>query len=61
MALAVNFIDRRGPSNEMRRQLQPKKAILAVYIAAKEVLPFLSLLTRQSASVLKQACHTCGK
>ena len=43
MALAVDVIDRRGPSNEIRRQLQPKKikVILAVYIAAKDVLPAL--------------------
>ena len=26
MAFAVDFIDRRGPSNEMRHQLKPKKA-----------------------------------
>ena len=25
MALAINVIDRRGPSNKMRHQLQPKK------------------------------------
>ena len=25
MALAVDVIDRHGPSNEMRRHLQPKK------------------------------------
>ena len=31
MALAINVIDRHGPSNEMRRQLQPKgNAVLAV-------------------------------
>ena len=42
MALAVNVINRRGPSNEMRRQLQPKKTnILAIYIAAEDILPAL--------------------
>ena len=48
MALAVDAIDRHGPSIEMRRQLQPKKTkvrlrILAVYIyvAAKDILPAL--------------------
>ena len=41
MALAVDVIDRRGPSKEMRRQLQPKKAVLVVYIAAKDVLAVL--------------------
>ena len=49
MALAV-VIDMRGPSNEMGRQLQPKKTkvrlyiyiyILAFYIAAKDVLAVL--------------------
>ena len=43
MALAVNVIDRHGPRNKMRRQLQPMKtkvceAALAIYIAAKDIL-----------------------
>ena len=41
----VLFIDRCGPSNEMRSQLQPKKkqgkAVLAINIAAKDILPVL--------------------
>ena len=44
MALAVDVIDRRGPSNETRCQLQPKKTkvnLLAIYIAAKDVLAVL--------------------
>ena len=46
MNLAVNVIDRRGPSNEMHCQLQLKKAkvrlhVLAIYIAVKDVLPTL--------------------
>ena len=41
MVLAVDVINRHGPSIEMRCQLQPKKAILAVHIAAKDVLPAL--------------------
>jgi len=43
MALAVDVIDRHGPSNKIRHQLQPKKteAILAVYIATKNALPAL--------------------
>ena len=46
MALAADVIDRSGPSNEMRCQLQLNKAevrlrILAVYIVAKDVLPVL--------------------
>ena len=42
MALAIDVIDRHDPSNEMHLQLQPKKkgkAVPAVYIAAKDVLP----------------------
>ena len=31
MAFAVDFIDRRGPSNKMRRQLQPKKTKARLY------------------------------
>ena len=47
MALAVDVIDRRGPSNKTRRQLQPKKTkaslyFIAVYIAAKDVLAVLN-------------------
>ena len=46
MALAVDVIYSRGLSNKMHRQLQPKKtkvrkAVLAVFIAAKDVLPAL--------------------
>ena len=36
MVLAIDVIDRRDPSNEMRRQLQPNKTNL--YTAAKDVL-----------------------
>ena len=56
MALALNVINRRGPSNEMRRQLNPKKdnikLYLAVYIATED-FTCPSLLKRRSASVLK--------
>ena len=31
MAFAIDVIDRRGPSNEMRRQLKPKKAKVRLY------------------------------
>ena len=59
MALAINIIDRRGPSNEMRHQLQPKKtkaydqgkATLAIYMQRRFSRP--TLLTRRSALVLK--------
>ena len=52
MALAVNAIDRRGPSNEMHCQLQLKKYKITlyypfIYVTAKDVLP-----ARRSASVL---------
>ena len=57
MALAIDIIDKRGPSNETHRQLQLKKTkvklyILAIHIATRHYSR-LSLLTRQSASVLK--------
>ena len=31
MARAIDFIDRRDPSSEMRRQLQPKKTTVRLY------------------------------
>ena len=31
MARAIDVIDRRDPSNEMRRQLQPKKTKIRLY------------------------------
>ena len=31
IALAVDFIDRRGPSNKMQHQLQPKKTKVRLY------------------------------
>ena len=31
MALAIDVIDRRDPSNEMRRQLQPKNTKVRLY------------------------------
>ena len=31
IALVVDVIDRRGPSNEIRRQLQPKKTKVRLY------------------------------
>ena len=57
MALAVNVIERRDPSNEMRRQLQPKNTKVRlyypfIYVAARR-FSHPSLLTRQSALVLK--------
>ena len=47
MALAIHVIDRCDPGNEMRHRLQPNKtkhqdsAVLALYIAAKDVLATL--------------------
>ena len=40
MALAADVIERRGYSNEMRYQSQPKKVVFAVYIVAKHVLHY---------------------
>ena len=37
MALAVDVINRRDPNNEIHCQLQPKKTVLFVYIAVKDV------------------------
>ena len=31
MAVAIDVIDRHGPSNEMQRQLQPKKTKVRLY------------------------------
>ena len=44
MALVIDVINRHAPSYEMRRQLQPEKTkvrlyILAFYIAAEDVTP----------------------
>ena len=43
MAFAVNIINRHGPNNEMRRQLNPKKAkvLLAFYLTTNDILPAL--------------------
>ena len=45
MAIAVDVIDRRDPSNEMRHQFSTAKeygkAVLSVHITAKGVLPAL--------------------
>ena len=57
MALAVDVIDRHAPSNEMCRQLQPKKLKVKNYIShlysSKRCFSHPSLLARLSASVLK--------
>ena len=56
MALAVDVIDRRGPSNEMRRLLKLKKTkvtcIIRVY-NSKRCFNHPQFLTRRAASVLK--------
>ena len=42
MAFAVNIINRHGPNNEMRRQLNSKKAkVLAFYLTTNDILPAL--------------------
>ena len=55
MALAIDFIDRRDPSNEKRRQLQPNKTkvIISSLYSSKRRLSRPSLQTRRSASILK--------
>ena len=55
MTLAVDVIDRWGPSNEMRRQLQPKKTkeIISHLYSSKRRFTHPPLLTRRSALVLK--------
>ena len=50
MALAIDVIDRRDPSNEMRRQLQPNKTNLS---SSKRRSSHPSLQMRRSALVLK--------
>ena len=44
MALAVDVIDRRRPSNKMHRQLQPKKTYITHLYSSKRVL--LTLQTK---------------
>ena len=57
MALAIDVIDRSGPSSKMCHQLHLMKnkvtLILSVYITAEGILPTLKSLTKQSALVLK--------
>ena len=61
MALAIDVINRHGPSNDTHRQLQPKKTTvryvrLAIYIIGKNIFIRSSLRTIQSALVLKVGC-----
>ena len=64
MALAVDVIDRRDPSNEIHRQLQIKKtkikAILAACIAAKDIYPPF-ITNNMKRFSFKSGCRTCGK
>ena len=48
MALAVNVIDRRGPSNKTRRQLQPNRTKVRIYVLAVYIHSSKSLFTRPS-------------
>ena len=55
MALAVDVIDRRGPSNKMHRHLEPKKTMVMLYIRvynSNRCFTRPSLLTRGSTLVL---------
>ena len=53
MALAIDVIDRCGPSDEMHRQLQPKKTKLRRLYRSKRRFTHSLLPIRRSASVLK--------
>ena len=53
MTLAINVIDRHGPSNEMRRHLQPKKTKVRLYYSSKRGFTCSLSLTRRRALVLK--------
>ena len=55
MAVAVDVIDRHGPSNEMRCQLQPKKTKVVLYYSFvyQQKIFYPPFLTRRSALVLK--------
>ena len=58
MALAVDVIDRHGPSSEMHCQLKLKNnnnAVLSVYITAKFVLPALQT-TKMEHFSFKSGC-----
>ena len=41
MAVAVDVINRHGPSNEMCLHVKPKKTKVSIHIIAKDVLPAL--------------------
>ena len=64
--LAINIINRRGPSNEMHHQLQPNKtkgkAVLAIYIAEKTFYPSfitnkMERITFKNGCVVRVAKH----
>ena len=59
MALAIDVIDRRGPINEMRRQLQPKKRCIIQLYSSERRFTRSSLPTRWSTLVLKVGV-SCG-
>ena len=53
MALSVDIIDRRGPSNEMCHQLQPKEDCISHLYSSLRRFTHPSLLAKWSALVLK--------
>ena len=65
MTLAVNFIDRCGPSNKMRSQLWPKKTKVMLYYPfvkqKKFYQPFITYKTKRIN--FKNSCviRMCGK
>ena len=62
MALAIDTVDRRGLSNEVRRELLPKKSkvmLICHSLHGESCLTSCTLLTRWSALVL-QVGMPCG-
>ena len=53
MALAINITDGRGLSNEVHRDLLPKKGKIMLFAIHFMFLIICILLTRQSTSILK--------
>ena len=56
MALAIDVIDRRGPSNETSRQLQPKKSYTSRSYSSKRQFTRSSSLTETKCFSFKSEC-----
>ena len=57
MAFAIDTVDGRGLSNEVRRELLPKKSKIMLYLHGKSCLTSCTLLTRRSALVYMRVCR----